>query len=98
MQVPAPPVWGTARQCGIERGAAAKTKQSGSHSPAPPPCPRISTTTGLGPQIAAALNAPVLMTMTGQPNSTVADYYNRAVSWQRRQPPPQQQQQQQQRR
>lgn len=30
-------------------------------------------------QIAAALNAPVLMTMTGQPNATVADYYNRAV-------------------
>ncbi|KAG2432638.1 hypothetical protein HXX76_008978 [Chlamydomonas incerta] len=35
--------------------------------------------TELDAQIAAALNAPVLMTMTGQPNATVADYYNRAM-------------------
>ncbi|KAG2499809.1 hypothetical protein HYH03_002105 [Edaphochlamys debaryana] len=35
--------------------------------------------TELDAQIAAALGAPVLMTMTGQPNLTVADYFNRAM-------------------
>ncbi|EFJ50359.1 phosphate acetyltransferase [Volvox carteri f. nagariensis] len=35
--------------------------------------------TELDAQIAATINAPVLMTMTGSPNCSVSDYYNRAM-------------------